>query len=524
VAVAAFTALAIPWLVLLTRLAAGDRQIGMTMVLILLGAALIGVLGPLIAPLLANLERRRLRMVDARPVATRHRQQAAAAGPVSWLRARYTEPATWREVGYACLLATVAPVLSIAALLAVPLTASLVASPFLVMAQQPGGTPVALGVGEAATVGQTLPYAVAGVLLLPLVPYLLTLLAGAHAAVARALLLGGPVDQLRAELVEVSRSRLRLARRAAYFVAAEALTNIRQTQRRHPRHSDRAPAGRRAHDRDQRQRARRRRPAPRHRPDRAGRPGSSHRRQNPAVQPGRRPNTPPRGAPVHPQPATIRVVIAEDGVLLREGLAGLLERFGFHAVAAVGDAEALKSAVAEHTPDLVITDIRMPPGYTDEGLRAAVELRRAHPGLAVVALSQYVQHSYAADLLDSGGGRGVGYLLKDRVVDVEDFIAALRRVAAGGTVVDPQVISQLVRRHRDPLSALSAREREVLALVAEGRSNTAIARRLVVSEAAVGKHVGNILAKLHLPQTDDTNRRVLAVLTYLRSHNKEQQI
>lgn len=225
---------------------------------------------------------------------------------------------------------------------------------------------------------------------------------------------------------------------------------------------------------------------------------------------------------MHPAPATIRVVIAEDGVLLREGLAGLLERFGFQTIAVVGDAEALKTAVAEHAPDLVITDIRMPPTFTDEGLRAAVELRRAHPGLAVVALSQYVQHSYASDLLDSGDGRGVGYLLKDRVVDVEDFIAALRRVAAGATVVDPQVISQLVRRRRDPLSSLSAREREVLALIAEGHSNTAIARQLVVSEAAVGKHVGNILAKLHLSQTDDTNRRVLAVLAYLRSDNKER--
>jgi DNA-binding NarL/FixJ family response regulator len=225
---------------------------------------------------------------------------------------------------------------------------------------------------------------------------------------------------------------------------------------------------------------------------------------------------------VHPEPATIRVVIAEDGVLLREGLAGLLERFGFQTVAVVGDAEALKTAVAEHAPDLVITDIRMPPTFTDEGLRAAVELRRAHPRLAVVALSQYVQHSNAADLLDSGDGRGDGYLLKDRVVDVEDFIAALRRVAAGGTVVDPQVISQLLRRRRDPLSSLSAREREVLALIAEGHSNTAIARQLVVSEAAVGKHVGNILAKLHLPQTDDTNRRVLAVLAYLRSDSKER--
>ena len=222
------------------------------------------------------------------------------------------------------------------------------------------------------------------------------------------------------------------------------------------------------------------------------------------------------------EPGAIRVVLAEDGVLLREGLVGLLGRFGFQTAAAVSDAEALKAAVAAHAPDLVITDIRMPPGFTDEGLRAAVELRRAHPGLAVVALSQYVQHSYAAGLLDSGDGRGVGYLLKDRVADVEDFVAALRRVAAGGTVVDPEVVRQLLRRRRDPLSSLSAREREVLALIAEGHSNAAIARQLFISEAAVGKHVGNILAKLRLPQTDDTNRRVLAVLAYLRSDSKER--
>jgi len=223
------------------------------------------------------------------------------------------------------------------------------------------------------------------------------------------------------------------------------------------------------------------------------------------------------------QHPVIRVVLAEDGVLLREGLAGLLERFGFRPLAVAGDARELKAAVAEHAPDLVITDIRMPPTFTDEGLRAAAELRRAYPGLAVVVLSQYVQHAYAADLLDSGDGRGVGYLLKDRVADVEEFIAALRRVSVGGTVVDPQVISQLLRRRRDPLSALSAREREVLALVAEGHSNAAIARKLVVTEAAVGKHVGNILFKLCLPQTDDTNRRVLAVLAYLRNDGQGQQ-
>ncbi|SDW60369.1 two component transcriptional regulator, LuxR family [Saccharopolyspora shandongensis] len=216
-------------------------------------------------------------------------------------------------------------------------------------------------------------------------------------------------------------------------------------------------------------------------------------------------------------PRPIRVVLAEDGVLLREGLAGLLDRFGFEVAAAVGDADALTTAVAEHDPDLVITDIRMPPGFTDEGLRAAVELRRANPGLAVVALSQYVERSYAAELLDSHGGERVGYLLKDRVVDVEEFADVLRHVVAGGTVVDPQVVRQLLNRQRDPLAALSAREREVLGLVAEGHSNAEIARRLVVSEAAVGKHVGNILSKLNLPPADDTNRRVLAVLAYLRS-------
>lgn len=214
---------------------------------------------------------------------------------------------------------------------------------------------------------------------------------------------------------------------------------------------------------------------------------------------------------------TVRVVLAEDGVLLREGLVGLLGKFGFDVVAAVEDAEALKAAVAEHSPDLVVTDIRMPPGFSDEGLRAAVDLRKAHPGLAVVALSQYVELSYSADLLDSNDGTSVGYLLKDRVVDVEEFVAALRRVVDGGTVVDPTVVRQLLRRSQDPLSRLSAREREVLALIAEGHSNTAIAQILTVAEVTVGKHVGNILTKLDLPLTDDKNRRVLAVLTYLRS-------
>lgn len=215
-------------------------------------------------------------------------------------------------------------------------------------------------------------------------------------------------------------------------------------------------------------------------------------------------------------PEPIRVVIAEDGVLLREGLASLLTTFGFVVAAAVGDAEAVRPAVDAHDPHLLLTDVRMPPSFTDEGLRVAVELRRDRPELAVVALSHYVEQSYAAELLDSGDGRGVGYLLKDRVVDVAEFAATLRQVVDGGTVIDPDVVRQLLRRRSDPLARLSTREREVLGLIAQGRSNAAVARLLVISEAAVGKHVGNIFAKLDLPPTEDSNRRVLAVLAYLR--------
>ncbi|WP_306337136.1 response regulator transcription factor [Streptomyces sp. KL118A] len=213
----------------------------------------------------------------------------------------------------------------------------------------------------------------------------------------------------------------------------------------------------------------------------------------------------------------LRVVLAEDSVLLREGLIGLLARCGHEVVAAVGDAQALIAAVEEHTPDIVVTDVRMPPGFQDEGLHAAVRLRERRPALPVLVLSQYVQRTYAAELLDSGDGSGVGYLLKDRVGQVEEFVAALHEVADGGTVVDPEVVRQLLRRRRDPLEQLTPREREVLALIAEGKSNGAIARELVVSDAAIGKHIGNILAKLDLPQTDTTHRRVLAVLTYLRA-------
>ncbi|MET7834869.1 two component transcriptional regulator, LuxR family [Micromonospora sediminicola] len=216
-------------------------------------------------------------------------------------------------------------------------------------------------------------------------------------------------------------------------------------------------------------------------------------------------------------PSVTRVVLAEDEVLLREGLVGLLTRFDFAVVAAVGSAPALLDAARTHRPDLLVTDIRMPPEHRDDGLRAAVTLRAERPDLAVVVLSQHVQSGYAAALLDSGDGRRVGYLLKDRVADVAEFADTLRRVVAGGTAVDPDVVRHLLRRPRDPLDALSRREREVLGLVAEGHSNAAIAARLHVTEAAVGKHVGNILAKLDLPPDEDTNRRVLAVLAYLRA-------
>jgi DNA-binding NarL/FixJ family response regulator len=212
----------------------------------------------------------------------------------------------------------------------------------------------------------------------------------------------------------------------------------------------------------------------------------------------------------------VRVVIAEDGLIVREGIAGMLRRFGHEVVAAVGDAPALRTAVAEHRPDVVVTDVRMPPGFSDEGLQAAIALRAADPDLPVLVLSQYVEQTYAAELLDSGRSAGVGYLLKDRIGDVAEFVGALVRVAEGRTVVDPEVVRQLLARRRDPLSRLTPREREVLALMAEGRSNTAIARTLVVTEAAVAKHIGSLLQKLDLPPDSDDHRRVRAVLAYLR--------
>ncbi len=215
----------------------------------------------------------------------------------------------------------------------------------------------------------------------------------------------------------------------------------------------------------------------------------------------------------------MRVVIAEDSVLLREGLTAMLPRFGIEVAAAVGDAPALLAAVHEHRPDLVVTDVRMPPNHTDEGLRAAVSLRAEDPRLPVVALSQYVQHSYAGELLASGSGRSIGYLLKDRIGDVAEFAGHLRRVADGATVIDPEVVRQLMQRRRDPLRQLTAREREVLSLIAQGHSNAATARILSLTEAGVAKHIGNLLTKLNLPLRDDTNRRVLAVLAYLRSRS-----
>ncbi|WUT99375.1 response regulator transcription factor [Streptomyces pseudovenezuelae] len=214
---------------------------------------------------------------------------------------------------------------------------------------------------------------------------------------------------------------------------------------------------------------------------------------------------------------SLRLIVAEDAVLLREGLVGLLQRVGHEVVAAVGDADALVAAVRADRPDLIVTDVRMPPSLSDDGLRSAVVLREEFPGLPVLVLSQYVERSYALRLLDSGGGAGVGYLLKERVSAVVDFVSAIERVAAGGTVVDPEVITQLVRLRQDPLERLSPREREVLGLIAEGRTNAGLAKRLFISEAAVNKHIGNIFNKLDLPVDTDGHRRVLAVLAFLRA-------
>ncbi|MFJ1709331.1 response regulator [Kitasatospora sp. NPDC088346] len=212
----------------------------------------------------------------------------------------------------------------------------------------------------------------------------------------------------------------------------------------------------------------------------------------------------------------MRIVVADDSVLLREGLVRLLVEDGHQVVAAVGDGPALVAAVAAHRPDVSVVDVRMPPTHTDEGLRAAVAARSEVPGTPVLMLSQYVEASYAGDLLADGSG-AVGYLLKDRVARIDEFLDALVRVARGGTVLDPQVVAQLLAgRRRDGLvAALTAREREILALMAEGHSNSALSRRLVITTSAVEKHIGSIFAKLGLPPDDARHRRVLAVLTLL---------
>ena len=214
----------------------------------------------------------------------------------------------------------------------------------------------------------------------------------------------------------------------------------------------------------------------------------------------------------------MRVVIAEDSVLLREGLTRLLTEAGHEVAAAEGDGEKFLRAVAAHTPDAAVVDVRMPPTFTDEGLRAAIDLRRDHPGTGVLVFSQYVETRYAARLL-AAGTAGVGYLLKDRVADVAEFADALARVAAGGTALDPEVVSQLLSasRRAQGLATLTGREHAVLALMAEGRSNAAIAAALVVSAGAVEKHVASIFAKLGLPSSQSDNRRVLAVLRSLGS-------
>jgi DNA-binding NarL/FixJ family response regulator len=214
----------------------------------------------------------------------------------------------------------------------------------------------------------------------------------------------------------------------------------------------------------------------------------------------------------------LRVVIAEDAALFREGLIRLLSERGHRVCAAVADGQALLAAVAAHRPDVAVVDIRMPPTHTDEGLRAALELRRHHPGTGVLVFSQYIETRYAARLLE-GSAAGVGYLLKDRVADVAEFVDALARVAAGGTALDPEVVGQLLGagRNADDLAALTPREREVLALMGEGRSNAGIADALVVSVGVVEKHVAAIFGKLRLPPAEGDNRRVLAVLRFLGS-------
>jgi DNA-binding NarL/FixJ family response regulator len=222
-------------------------------------------------------------------------------------------------------------------------------------------------------------------------------------------------------------------------------------------------------------------------------------------------------APARPE-APLRVVIAEDSALIREGLSRLIEESGGTVVAKVGDGDAFVAAVEAHRPDVSVVDVRMPPSQRDEGLKAAIEARRRVPGTPILVLSQYVERQYATELLADRAG-GVGYLLKDRVGDIPEFMEALRRVARGGTALDPEVVAQLMIRNRadDPLISLTPREREVLAAMAEGRTNVGIARKLTITEGATEKHISNIFGKLELPEGPDDHRRVLAVLAWLGS-------
>ena len=299
---------------------------------------------------------------------------------------------------------------------------------------------------------------------------------------------------------------------AAYFVVAESLTNAAKhaAQRHRPR--DAAPVRRLAADRRRRRRARRRRPR-RQRPGRAAPSCRGAGRLARGDQPGRRRHDDPRGA-------ALRVVVAEDLALLREGLVALLREHDIDVVAQAEDAPGLLRVVAGHKPDVAIVDVRLPPTFTDEGIRAAIEARRRQPGLGVLILSAYVEPVYSSELL-AGGEGGIGYLLKERVGDVREFLDAIDRVAAGGTALDREVVAELMRARTggrdDALGDLTPREREVLELMAEGRTNAAIARALVVQPGAVEKHISSIFGKLGLAASDNDHRRVLAVLAYLRA-------
>ena len=300
---------------------------------------------------------------------------------------------------------------------------------------------------------------------------------------------------------------------AAYFVVNEALTNVARHAMATRAHVSIARAGDRLviEVRDDgvggAELLTRRRHRARQRP---ARPGRRARRDDVRDQPAGRADDDLGGA-------AVRVVIAEDSVLLRAGLTRILADAGEEVVATVGAADELMAAVERHQPDLCLVDVRMPPTHTDDGLRAAIAIRQRWPKIGILVLSQYVEERYATDLL-AGETTSIGYLLKDRVADVSEFLAAVRRVGDGGTALDPEVVAQLLARARrqDPLERLTPREREVLALMAEGRSNPAIARALVVSDKAVEKHVSNIFTKLDLPPAEDDHRRVLAVLQWVR--------